>query len=102
METKSAKKTIKINFLEQLQTCLEEDSTVEIITDTNEISGKLSVIGSDYVGVTSSSERSVEVSAIGQDKVEEKEQHIEVYSLETFVKFEDIKAVSRVLNKAIK
>lgn len=90
------------NLLSKLQECVEAKDTVEVLTDSREITGVISTIGSDFIGVTSSVERTVETSSQGQDGVIEKQQVITVFALETFIKFEDLRAVSRVLNTKVK
>jgi len=96
------KTTSKISYLEQLQQCLDDDYIVEVITATNEVTGQLSVLGKDFLGITSSSERKTSKVSVGQDGTKETQEYFEVFHLETFIKFDEIKAVSRVLNKTIK
>jgi len=89
-------------FLEKLQQCIEDKSIVEIVTDTNTITGTLTVVGKDFVGISSAAERKASQISVGQDGKKETQEYVEVYYLETFIKFKEIRAVSRVLNKTYK
>lgn len=92
----------RISFLDQLQKCKVSNDTVEILTDTREIAGQVSVIGTDYVGIITAVERTIQTASTGQDDTVEKDNHVVVYELETFLKFEEIKAVSKVLRAVSK
>jgi len=87
----------RISFLDQLEKYRNEKSIVEVLTDSREVTGIIRTVGDDYIGVTSSVERTIQTSAKGQDGTVEKEEHIMVYELEVLLKFADIKAVSKVL-----
>ncbi len=87
----------RISFLDQLEGCKKEKSTVEIFTEAREVTGVINTIGIDYIGVVTSIERTVQTVSQGQDGTKEKDEHVIVYKLEVFLKFEDIRAVSKVL-----
>jgi len=92
-----------ISFLEQMQEYTETPTEVEVITKNDrEISGRLHKVGTDFISVIFTGERTIETSAQGQDGVVEHSQNIQVYELESFIKFEDIQAISRVLKNRIK
>lgn len=88
---------IKKTFLECLQECLEAEDAVEVLTDSREITGLLSIIGTDFIGLTHAVDRTITTSAKGQDGTIEKKELTTSYELETFIKFKDLQAVSRVL-----
>lgn len=87
----------RISLLDQLEKCKEEKSTVEVLTDSREVTGTITTIGSDYIGIVSSVERTTQTDSKGQDGTIEKNEFITVYELEVFLKFADIRAVSKVL-----
>ncbi len=87
----------RISFLDQLAECKKEKSTVEILTESREVTGIINTIGTDYIGIVSSVERTVQTVSQGQDGVKETDEHVIVYKLEVFLKFKDIRAVSKVL-----
>ena len=97
------KKTTPKSFIEQIEECLTGEYMVEIMFKSDfEITGKISVIGNDFLGLISIRERTVETTSKGQDGKTEKQQIRQIFELETFVKFEEIQAISRVLKSSTK
>jgi len=89
-------------FLDFLQKAREDGNIVELDTDTKTVSGKLSVVGTDFVGILSSIERTVEETAVSAKGEQEKQSYITVYEIETFLRFCDIKSFTKVLRTVVK
>ena len=98
----SSHKDIPLSFLDQLQKCKEAENIVEVLTDSKEVTGSITTIGTDYLGILRSVEKTIETTATGADGTTEKQQQIIVYQIETFLKFEEIRAISRVLKEVPK
>ena len=88
--------------MDQLRKCKEEGIIVEVLTDNREITGPISVVGTDYLGIIRSAEKTITSTATGGDGTVEKQEQIIVYQLETFLKFEEVRAISRVLKGVTK
>ena len=102
-QIKNTKNTKNMDTLSaKLTAWKDENFEVEIFTAERELTGILSAVGADYVSITSTIERSIESTAISQDKQEEKSTHIVVYEIETLLKRSEIKTISRVLRSSYK
>ncbi len=88
---------------EKLQKCLNTKDTVEIVTDRQEITGKLSEVGEDYIAIVCARETEITHMAMisGTDKTEE-QKTIQITELETIIRLVDIHAVSRILRRVDK
>lgn len=94
---------VSMTHSEKLQKCLKAKDTVEIVTDRQEVTGKLSEVGEDYIAIISAreSEITTPIMISGTDKTED-QKSIQVTEFETIILLKDIHAVSRILRQVIK
>lgn len=92
-----AKKKTFFSMIEKMRVSKE---TVEILAHDREITGKITEIGEDYLGITFEVEKEVtkHVPTDKGDTIPEKQ--CVVMLIETFLLFADIKTISRIKNQA--
>ena len=77
---------------------LAEEGTeqVEIVTEKETVSGRISEVGKDYVGIIRVVEQKETRKNIGQNKEEETQETFLILELEILIRFQDIISMSRV------
>jgi hypothetical protein len=92
----------KKSYIQRLEALCKNKDLVEVVALEREITGQISEVGEDFIGITCSVEKEITNYIPKEGGGTEPEKHIVVTSLETFLKFTQIDSISHVKKQVVK
>ena len=99
-EKKKKEKTFKSTLRDRLNKLVGDDVQVEIVTEKETVSGRISEVGKDFVGIVRVIEEEEIRKNIDQNNKEEEQKIILILELEILIRLQDIISISRILRSS--